>query len=168
MALFEPIFEALNRTGSRYVVVGGLAVVLQGYTRLTVDLDLVVDLEPVAAGKTISALTSLGLRPRAPVDPMGFADPAVRRGWIEQKGFQVFSFIAPTNPLLAVDLFVEPPLPFEELWARAREVSLGEIKVRVASVPDLLTLKRRAGRPQDLADIAALELLEQERRGGEH
>ena len=164
MALFEPIFEALNRTGARYVVVGGVAVVLQGYTRLTVDLDLVVDLEPVAAGKTVSALSALGLRPRAPVDPMGFADPIVRREWIEQKGLQVFSFLDPNNPLLAVDLFVEPPLPFEELWARSREVSLGEIVVRVASVPDLLALKRRAGRPQDLADIAALEVLERERR----
>lgn len=163
MALFEPIFEALNRTGSRYVVVGGVAVVLQGYARLTVDLDLVVDLEPAAAGKTVAALCGLGLRARAPVDPMGFADPVVRKGWIEQKGLLVFSFIDPQKPLLAVDLFVESPLPFEELWARSREVSLGEIKVHVASVPDLLELKRRAGRPQDLADIAALELLEREK-----
>lgn len=102
------------------------------------------------------------------MDPMGFADPVVRRGWVEQKGLQIFSFLDPNNPLLAVDLFVEPPLPFEELWARAREVSLGEIRIRVASVPDLLVLKRRAGRPQDLADIAALEVLERERRDREH
>ena len=37
MAVFEPIFQALNDAGARYVVVGGLAVVLQGHARLTVD-----------------------------------------------------------------------------------------------------------------------------------
>ena len=46
MALFEPVFRALNDTGARYVVVGGLATVLHGYARFTADADLVVDLAP--------------------------------------------------------------------------------------------------------------------------
>ncbi len=44
MALFEPVFRALNDTGARYVVVGGLATVPHGYARVTADADLVVDL----------------------------------------------------------------------------------------------------------------------------
>ena len=44
MAIFAPFFDALNRANLRYVVVGGLATVLHGYTRLTVDSDLMVDL----------------------------------------------------------------------------------------------------------------------------
>lgn len=44
MAIFEPILARLNEQGGRYVVGGGLAVVLHGHARLTVDLDLVVDL----------------------------------------------------------------------------------------------------------------------------
>ncbi len=40
--MFEPIFDALNEGGVRYVVVGGFAVVLHGHVRLTVDLDLVL------------------------------------------------------------------------------------------------------------------------------
>ncbi len=35
---FEPIFEALDESGAQYVVVGGLAVVLHGYARLTADV----------------------------------------------------------------------------------------------------------------------------------
>ena len=42
MPLFEPVFAALERAGSRYVVVGGVAVVLQGHARFTADLDLVI------------------------------------------------------------------------------------------------------------------------------
>jgi hypothetical protein len=39
---FEQIFEALGQAGVRYVVVGGVAVVLHGHPRLTADRDLVV------------------------------------------------------------------------------------------------------------------------------
>ena len=54
--LLEPIFDALNRADVRYVVVGGLATVLHGYARLTADVDLIVDLVPAEARKTIAAI----------------------------------------------------------------------------------------------------------------
>ena len=120
-------------------MVGGLAVVLHGHPRLTVDLDLVIDLEPAAARRTIEALTSLGLRPLAPVDPLGLADPARRRAWIEEKGMRVFSFYDPHDPLRIVDLFVEPPFDFEALWSNARVMELGQVAVRVAAIPDPAT-----------------------------
>ena len=88
MSIYEPILARLNEQGGRYVVVGGLAVVLHGHARLTVDLDLVVDLAPEAARRTISALVGLGFRPLAPVEALDFADAARRRrslgvsGWI--------------------------------------------------------------------------------------
>jgi hypothetical protein len=44
MAVFEPLFKALNDAEVRYLVVGGLAVVLHGHPRLTANVDLVVDL----------------------------------------------------------------------------------------------------------------------------
>ena len=69
MPLFEPIFDALNRNGVRYVVVGGVAVVLHGVARLTGDLDLAVDLTPSEARKAIDALVACGFRSRLPVDP---------------------------------------------------------------------------------------------------
>jgi hypothetical protein len=40
MSIYEPILARLHGQGARYVVVGGLAVVLHGHARLTVDLDL--------------------------------------------------------------------------------------------------------------------------------
>ena len=46
MRSYLDVFHALNAAGVRDVVVGGLAVVLQGHVRMTVDLDLVVDLAP--------------------------------------------------------------------------------------------------------------------------
>jgi hypothetical protein len=85
VSLFEPIIDAMNRADVRYVVVGGVAVVLHGYARLTADLDLAVDLAPVEAAKAIDVLVDLGLVPTVPVDPSGFADPLVRAAWVSEK-----------------------------------------------------------------------------------
>lgn len=159
VALFEPIFAALNRAGVRYVVVGGVAVVLHGHPRLTADLDLAVDLAPAEARKAIDALLGLGLRPRAPVDPAGFADPATRSRWIAERGMRVFSMWDPEDPMRVVDLFVENPIDFEELWSRSEDVPLSGTTARVASIPDLIRLKRLAGRPEDALDIEALEAI---------
>ena len=159
MAVFEPLFKALNDAGVRYVVVGGLAVVLHGYARLTVDVDLVVDLDEEQARKAIKAMVGMGLRPRVPVDARDFADRSVREGWIRDRGMQVFSMFDPTHPMRVVDLFVHHPIPFEELWSRSSRFELQDTIVHVASIPDLIHLKRLAGRPQDQADIVQLEAI---------
>ena len=165
MALFEPFFAALNGAHVRYVVVGGFATVLHGYARLTGDVDLAVDLAPAAARLAIQTLLDLGLQPRAPVDPHGFADPAVRRRWFTAHHIRVLSLWDPANPMREIDVFVEPPLPFEDLWRDAEIIALDTTTVRIASIPHLIAMKRLAGRPQDLADIEALEALARRRSG---
>ncbi|MGH2728245.1 MAG: DUF6036 family nucleotidyltransferase [Actinomycetota bacterium] len=164
MPLFEPILQALNRALVRYVVVGGVAVVLHGHIRSTVDLDLIIDLSPDEARSAIDVLVELGLRPSVPVDAMDFADPVVRGRWIEEKGMLVFSLRDPNDAFRHVDVFTRSPIDFEELWSRSDVVQLSGLAVRVASIPDLISLKRAAGRAQDLADIEKLEIILRERR----
>jgi len=163
VGLFEEFFRSLNEDGVRYVVVGGLAVVLHGHPRLTADIDLVVDLEPDAARLVIRTLTRMGLRPRVPVEPEAFADPSQREKWIAERGMTVFNLYDPANPLRSVDLFVRSPIPFNELWSRSKMIALPSGDVRVASIDDLIKMKGIAGRPQDLGDIQALEALRDER-----
>ncbi|HET9300622.1 MAG TPA: nucleotidyl transferase AbiEii/AbiGii toxin family protein [Candidatus Polarisedimenticolaceae bacterium] len=156
MPIFEPMLRALNDAGVRYVIVGGVAVVLHGHVRLTTDLDLIVDLEPEQARKAIDVLVGLGLRPRAPVDPRQFAEPQLRAMWIQEKGMRVFTMFDPAGRR-EVDLFIETPIPFEQLWSRSVEMKLTDTTVRVASIADLIALKRASGRPVDLQDIETLE-----------
>lgn len=132
--------------------------VLHGYARLTADLDLAVDLAPAQALKAMQTLLAVGLQPRLPVDATDFADAPTRTSW-RRRQMRVFSMVDPHDPLREVDVFVENPIDFTELWARSEVVSLGATVARIASIEDLITMKREAGRPQDLADIEALEVI---------
>jgi len=164
VSVFEPIFQILNTAGVRYVVVGGLATVLHGYARMTADVDLAVDLAPEEAIKMIRALVGKGFRPQVPVPPEAFADPDAREVWLRDKHMLAFSLVDQVNSMRVVDLLLKPDVPFEELLARSEEVALNNTTVRIASVDDLIALKRHAGRPQDLADIQQLEAI-QRRKG---
>ena len=157
MPLYQPLFRALDASGTRYVVVGGVATVLHGYARLTADIDLILDLERDAAARAMRALVALGFRPRVPVDAEDFADEGIRERWIRDKGMQVFSLFKPDDPLLSVDVFAEHPVDFEGLYARAEVCDIEAVPVRIASIPDLIRLKRLSDRPRDREDVEKLE-----------
>lgn len=67
---FIGLFELLGAGRVRFVLVGGLALVLHGLDRLTADVDLVIDLSAESARAAVHALTAAGYRPLAPVEPM--------------------------------------------------------------------------------------------------
>jgi hypothetical protein len=155
-SLFAPVFEALTRSGTRYVVVGGVATILHGYVRGTTDVDVVLDLAGTGAARAIEELQRIGYQPQVPVRAADFADAATRESWANDRGMVVFSMFSDANPIV-VDLFVRAPMDFEELWGRSELRQLEGGSVRVACLGDLIRLKRAAGRPQDLADVAELE-----------
>ncbi len=153
---YDDVLAALVAADVRHVVVGGVAVVLRGHPRLTVNLDLALDLAAAPARRAVDALTAVGLVPRLPVPATAFADPEQRRGWVRDRHLQVFSFQDPSDPLREVDLFAEDPVPFEELYAASELLRAGRREVRVASVEHLIAMKVAAGRPRDLSDVEAL------------
>jgi predicted nucleotidyltransferase len=161
--MYEELLAYLDQAGVRFVVVGGVAVVIHGFLRMTADLDLAIDLETSNVLRAVGALTARGLRPLLPVKATDFADEEIRRDWVETRNVQVFSMRDERNPLLTVDLFARPPLPFDDLWSRADTVPLGGRAIRIASIDDLIAMKRQAGRAQDLLDISKLEELARRR-----
>jgi predicted nucleotidyltransferase len=149
MTQFDSIFEALQATGVRYVVVGGVAVNLHGYQRFTKDIDLVIDLVPDQALKALEALNVIGFSPTMPVKLTDFVDPITRDAWIADKGMMVFQMYS-NRTRLTVDIFVKYPLDFEELWKQSAKVDLAGASVRIASLDHIILMKREAGRQQDL------------------
>jgi predicted nucleotidyltransferase len=157
MIPFERVFRLLNEHEIRYVIVGGIAVILHGSPRLTADLDIIIDLEPVKAGQAIEVLQRAGFMAEIPVDIREFADENVRRGWMAEKNMKALSLHDREIPPTVIDLLAESPIVFEDLYRRAKIITLDKMTLHVASIPDLIVLKRLSGRPEDLADIAELE-----------
>jgi len=159
MTTYDRVFVALADADIRFVVVGGVAVVLHGHLRQTVDADLVIDLEDGEARRAMTVLVGLGLEPRLPVDALEFGDSATRQSWIEDRGMMVFTMLDPSDPFFELDLFVRYPRPFEDLFEQSKRLEVEGREVRIASIDHLIEMKRRAGRHKDLEDIDELEAL---------
>lgn len=158
----EWVLTALEGASVRYLVVGGVAVVLHGYLRTTLDLDLVLQLDRDNLERALNAFAGLGFRPQAPVPLSSFADPQNRETWFREKNMTVFSLWHPDHPGFAVDLFIQEPFDFGAVYLRALRVPLQGVQVTVVSRDDLVAMKRAAGRTRDLDDIEALSGLSEE------
>ena len=155
----EAVLAALNAASVRYLVVGGVAVVLHGHLRTTADLDLVVQLSPDNARRAVRSLATLGYRSRAPVNAEHLADATTRESWLHEKGLTVLGLWSDRYPGLEVDRFVAEPFDFDAAYSRAVTVTLDTTRATVVSLDDLIALKKEAGRPVELADVEALQRL---------
>ena len=164
---FEAIVQSLNAAGVRYLIAGGMAVVVHGYVRLTMDLDLILDLQEENLRAAVKSLGSLEYRPRAPVPLEQFIDAGIRAQWVREKQLTVFSLFSPVHDKTEIDLFVEAPLDFARAHASAVwiEVAPG-LAAPFVSLEDLLELKKQAARPRDILDIEQLKKLGSEKSHG--
>jgi len=153
MENFGRLFSALNAKGVRYLVAGGVAMNLYGIERATADIDVVLDLGEKNVRKFIGAAKELGLKPKAPVKLDDLADEEKRKAWADEKGMAVFSLFDPKNPFFLLDVFIEAPLDFAEVYERREKMRLGNMAIPVVPIKDLIRMKERSGRPQDKADV---------------
>jgi len=155
------IIQHLNDKKIDYIVAGGVAVVLQGVERLTMDLDLAVDQSKENIQKFIDAMSELGLVPRLPVPAETLLDEDKKRVMVEEKNALVFTFIDPKVPLRQVDFFMAPGLSYDELLPEIEEFDLDGTKIKVVSKKKLVELKLNVDpmRDKDLFDIKELQRL---------
>lgn len=159
------IVRGLNEAGVRYLIVGGLAVNAHGHVRYTNDLDLVIGLEPTNIRLGLDTLASLGYQPRIPVTSEQFADAALRHRWKTEKGMVVLNLWNDRRRETPVDVFVSEPFDFAAELRRAKLFPLAEgLAAPIVALPALMQLKKEAGRPRDLDDIAELTRIEELRR----
>ena len=156
---FLEILNALHDRHVEFVIVGGVAAALHGGSRVTFDLDLVPSLTPASWQAAVDLLWSLGARPRIPEPVERIRDIDHVRRWRREKGMLALNFRT-TDGDTEIDLLVGESVGFDELRRRAVEVTVGQRIFLVASIDDLIAMKERAGRPQDLLDIAELRSIQ--------
>ncbi len=160
----EKLLRELHRGKVPYLVVGGMAVNLHGYDRATGDLDILVSLKTADVKRLVQAIRVIGFKPRLPVSLDDLADPEKRRVWIEEKNMLVFSVYNPELEFEHVDILIVDDINFSQAYRRREDVKTGDMVISLISIPDLIRMKKKAGRKTDMIDIEALEAIGRIRR----
>jgi len=70
-----------------------------------------------------------------------------------------FSFIHPEEDYKLIDLLINEPVPFSGAYIRKQTIHAGKIPINVVSLNDLIKLKKKSAKEQDLKDIEMLREL---------
>lgn len=141
------LIAALAEAGVDYAVCGGVALAIHGHPRFTKDIDLVVREDDLERIRRVAASVGFSL----PALPMTFD-----AGSSKERRVHRLSKVD-GEELLTLDLLVLRGSDFEGVWQDREEFAWRGRPVRAVSRRGLITMKRAAGRPQDLVDIELLE-----------
>jgi predicted nucleotidyltransferase len=145
------MLERLVAADVDFVVIGGIAVVLHGFPRLTRDLDIAFAFNSENLEALGEALVDLGARLRGVEEEVDFIPDARTLQGIELLTLQTEAGWLDIHRLpQGVDCY-------QALKDRAERVDLDGLSILLASPDDLIAMKRAAGRAIDTTDIAALE-----------
>ena len=143
---YKDLLSAFHAHGVRYLIVGGYAVIFHAQPRFTKDIDLFIKADSANAQATYDALAEFGV-PLANVRPAEFAERgSFFRFGRDPRGFDILPDI--------------PGVEFDAAWERRVEGVIDAatgLKAFFISKDDLIAAKLAAGRPQDLADVSAIQ-----------
>lgn len=140
---FREFLKLLDKHSARYVVVGGYAMAIHGRPRYTGDLDIFVASDPANAHAVVNALHEFGFA-------VGDREEALLQ--------QAHNIIELGNEPLKLQIMTSiSGLKFDECFARRLATDVDGVQLPCISREDFIINKRAAHRPQDLADIQALE-----------
>jgi len=153
------LFQKLESANIRYMLVGGLAMNLYGVPRSTMDVDIVLAMDQGNLRAFLDMVKQMNMQPVAPVSVETLLDPLVRKSWVRDKNMVAFG-LRPADPSApTVDVLIDPPLDIEAALKRVKSQPIGNCRVFLASLEDLIILKEKTGRAQDRADIEHLRRL---------
>ncbi len=151
------LLRRLVEAGVDFVVVGGVAVVLQATPRFTKDLDICYATEPDNLDRLAHVLIEIQAMLRGVEHDLPFVPDA--------RTLRQTQMLTLTTREGNLDLLVCPSgsPDYRQLRDRADRMELDGLPVAVASIEDLIAMKRAAGRPQDLIDLESLEIARRRR-----
>jgi hypothetical protein len=145
---YEKVFNALNKSKIKYLVVGGIAVNLYGLIRLTRDLDLMIDISEENLAKFVHLMKALGYGTKLSVS--------------EWQDKVAIAFRNAKDESKQIDIFMKNPIDFGDAYKKRKIFKLGRTEVACVGFEDLLKMKEIAGRDRDLIDMGYLKKYRQE------
>lgn len=153
---YRELFQAMNDADIRYLVVGGVAVNLHGYSRFTGDLDIVMALDEKNLDHLAKLMDAKRFTQRLPIDVRLLSDRQQVQKWITDKGLTAYTFVDQKMPQFSLDILAGESWNFDNLDAHKVVIDAENLKIPVISIDDLIGMKKRANRQKDIEDIAAL------------
>lgn len=144
---FRDFIALLNNYEVQYIVVGGYAVILNGYRRTTGDLDIWIEPTIDNFNKLRIVFPEFGL-PTTDLTEFKF---------LKQTEIDVFTYGSP--PVCLDILKYVKGCDFEEAYSQSEIYLEHNLPIRFLSLQTLLVAKRAAGRFRDLDDIEKLSKL---------
>lgn len=146
----QRILDVLAAAGVEYVVIGGVALVLRGSTRVTIDLDLCYARNPENLERLAAAVAPLHPRLRG-------APPELPFIW-DAKTLQFGLNFTLTTDLGDLDLLGDVPGVggYAAVAEGSSSLEVGGLAILVMDLDALTKAKRAAGRAKDLFDLAEI------------
>jgi hypothetical protein len=161
---FDPLraLRTLTRHDVRYVVIGGLGARLYGSPSVTNDTDVCCQRSPANLERLAAALRQLHAELRGADRDVSFQ--------LDAKTLAAGDHFTLTTDAGNLDILGTPAgvEGFDALEREAKVFRFDGLTVPVASIEDLISMKRAAGRPKDLIEVEVLGALRDEiaeRRG---
>jgi hypothetical protein len=139
---WNEFLRLLTRHRVRFLLIGGHAMAVHARPRHTEDLDLFIDATRANAPRVLRALGDFGF---------GSVAPSVELLARPEKVFMLGRLPYRIDLLTRID-----GVEFRRAWAGKVEARIGGLRVYVIGKRELILNKLAAGRPKDLADVAAL------------
>ncbi len=153
---FRRILELLEQHGVAYVIVGGVAAVLQGAPVTTFDIDALVRVDAANADRLLEALAALEARYR---EHDGNIRPT-REDLLARGHLLLMTNGGP----LDVRGFIGRGRRYEDVADAVETIDVGGLPVRVLRLEALIEEKRALGRDKDQAALRLLEAVLRKRR----
>ena len=150
---FEKLLVLLAEAGVRFIVVGGIAVTIQGYVRLTEDVDLLIEDSPANVSLLLDTLAGYGEGFARELSPDDFTD---EEGAIR---------IVEETEQCQIDLFTRmSDRRYMDVIEDADKFEVGGHEIDIASKVSLIGWKIRSVREKDRMDADALRRLQENPR----
>jgi hypothetical protein len=139
----------LHQHGVRFIAIGAVAAIAQGYPLTTADTDVTPQRDPENYVRLAAALVELNAKLRTPTGSVDFPIEAAFLADVD-----AWTLDTDAGPL---DLVFVPAgtRGYDDLRRDAVELDLG-VPVLVASLRDLIRMKEASNRPKDVAQLPAL------------
>ena len=144
------LVNSLKEEKINYLIVGGYAVNFHGYSRNTVDIDLVIKWNLKNLKKIEKLLNNMDLVSRLPIDAEAIYH--FRDEYINNRNLIAWNFYNESNPTVQVDIMISHDIS----EFKSEKFIASGVEYKVISKDDLIKMKKESGRDKDLLDIKEL------------